>query len=102
MSKLYSSVRKTLIIAGSAMLVAFSSAAQDITTMTASEIAEKIASAELTSVEVVNAYLTRIEQLDKNGPSIQSVITLNPQALELAQQKDAAVKAGQELGPLHH
>ncbi|WP_352109390.1 amidase [Glaciecola sp. XM2] len=101
MSKLYSSVRKTLIIAGSAMLVAFSSAAQDITTMTASEIAEKIASAELTSVEVVNAYLTRIEQLDKNGPSIQSVITLNPQALELAQQKDAAVKAGQALGPLH-
>ncbi|MGM0898299.1 MAG: amidase family protein [Bacillota bacterium] len=54
----------------------------------------------LTSVELVQAYLDRIEAFDRNGPKINSVLTINPDALEIAAQLDE--KRGQDgQGPLY-
>jgi len=56
---------------------------------------------ELTARQLVQAYLDRIEAYDKNGPSINSVITLNPNALDEADRLDAAMRAGALAGPMH-
>ena len=58
-------------------------------------------SGELTSRQLVQLYLDRIEAYDKNGPNINSIISLNPRALEEADQLDAAFTASGFAGPLH-
>jgi Asp-tRNA(Asn)/Glu-tRNA(Gln) amidotransferase A subunit family amidase len=55
-----------------------------------------------TAHEVVQAHLDRIAAYDKRGPIINSLITVNPHALEEADRLDAALKAsGRPVGPLH-
>lgn len=57
---------------------------------------------ELTAHQVVAAYLARIDAYDKQGPYINSIINLNPKALEEADKLDAVLKAtGKPVGPLH-
>jgi Asp-tRNA(Asn)/Glu-tRNA(Gln) amidotransferase A subunit family amidase len=55
----------------------------------------------LTARALVKAYLDRIEAYDKNGPKINSVISINPKALEEAEALDAAYKRSGPVGPLH-
>jgi amidase len=55
----------------------------------------------LTAEKLTSIYLARIEAYDKKGPVINSVITLNPKALEEAKALDAERKAGKVRGPLH-
>src|SRR5574341_883332 len=56
----------------------------------------------LTVHAVTAAYLARIAAYDKNGPYINSLITVNARALEEADALDAAYRAsGTSLGPLH-
>jgi amidase len=45
--------------------------------------------------------LDRIEAYDKNGPAINAIISLNPDALTEADRLDAAYKAAGPVGPLH-
>ena len=54
-----------------------------------------------TAMEVVNAFLGRIQEIDSSGPALNSVICLNPKAQEQARLCDAARKEGHWLGPLH-
>ena len=54
-----------------------------------------------TARALTELYLKRIDELDKRGPAINSVIELNPDALSLAEQLDAERKAGKLRGPLH-
>src|SRR6516162_1645871 len=56
---------------------------------------------ELTSRQLVQMYLDRIEAYDKKGPAINAIITLNPKALEDAEGLDGAFKASGFVGPLH-
>lgn len=58
-------------------------------------------SGELTARRLVQAYLNRIEAYDQAGPKINSLISLNPQALEIADQLDRALKSTGPVGPLH-
>src|SRR4029450_24069 len=52
--------------------------------------------------EVVQAHLDRIAAYDKRGPLINSLITVNPHALEEADRLDTALKtSGRPVGPLH-
>jgi amidase len=55
----------------------------------------------LTSHQLVQLYLKRIDAYDKKGPAINSIITINPKALEEADRLDAAFKASGFVGPLH-
>ena len=49
---------------------------------------------------VLNA-LARIEKIDKNGPNLQSVLSINPKALEIAQKLDAKLEEGNKYSPLY-
>ena len=55
----------------------------------------------LTARELVQNYLDRIETYDKNGPQINSIISINPNALYDADQLDKALKEKGLVGPLH-
>jgi len=51
--------------------------------------------------EVVQAYLDRIDSIDKHGPQLNSMIALNPDAIQIAEELDKEMKAGKSRGPLH-
>ena len=54
-----------------------------------------------TSRAVTEWYLARIASLDKNGPSVHSVIELNPEGLAVADGLDRERSAKGPRGPLH-
>ncbi len=56
---------------------------------------------EFTVEEVVRAYLDRVEAIDKNGPELNSIITVNPDAIKIAKQLDKELKEGKTRGALH-
>lgn len=62
---------------------------------------QKMRSGVYTSRFITDHYLKRIATHDKNGPAINSVIEINPDALTIADQMDAERKAGKLRGPLH-
>jgi amidase len=68
---------------------------------TISDLQERMESGELTARRLAELYTERIDEVDKNGPYINSVIELNPDALEIADSLDAERKAGKIRGPLH-
>lgn len=56
---------------------------------TIGELQEKMESGELTARRIAELFLGRIEAVDKSGPYINSVIELNPDALDIADTLDA-------------
>jgi amidase len=69
--------------------------------MTVAEMQAGMAAGTLTSVDLVNFYLTRIQTLDQHGPTVNSVLEVNPDAKAIAMALDAERKAGHTRGPLH-
>jgi len=51
--------------------------------------------------ELVQAYIDRIEAVDKNGQELHSVIMVNPDALQIAEELDKEMKEGKIRGPMH-
>jgi amidase len=51
--------------------------------------------------EVVKAYLDRIEAIDRNGPKLNSIIQINPDAIQIAEDLDSEMKQGKLRGPMH-
>ena len=68
---------------------------------TIAELQGRMESGELTAHRLAELYLQRIAEIDKEGPYINSVIELNPDALEIAGMLDEERKAGKLRGPLH-
>ncbi len=69
--------------------------------MTILELQEKMNTGEMTALGLLDTYLARIEQLDKQGPAINAVIELNPDASAIAETLDKERRAGKLRGPLH-
>ncbi len=65
------------------------------------ELAEALQTGDVTSEELVQAYIDRIDRIDWSGPELQSVLILNTNALDEARALDAKRAAGEILGPLH-
>lgn len=76
-------------------------AAFDLQTATIADINAAMDAGALTSEKLVQLYLARIAAYDKAGPAINAVITLNPQALDVARALDAERKAKGPRSPLH-
>lgn len=53
-----------------------------------------------TVTDVIGSFSDRIRQIDRSGPSLNSVITLNPDAMMIARQMDSLLNEGLDLGPL--
>jgi len=68
---------------------------------TVTDIHAAYKSGRLTSHELVRLYLDRIYEFDKKGPALNSIITINPRALEEADRLDAVFKKSGFVGPLH-
>ena len=51
--------------------------------------------------EVVQAYLDRIKEIDDNGPTLNAVLQINPEALGIARELDNELKEGKVRGPMH-
>ncbi|HTC77802.1 MAG TPA: amidase family protein, partial [Terriglobales bacterium] len=68
---------------------------------TVAQLQAEMASGRLTSEQLTNEYISRITALDQNGPGVNSVIELNPDALAMARNADALRRRGIVLGPLH-
>jgi amidase len=65
------------------------------------EIARALREGEVSAAELTQAYLDRIDAIDTSGPTLQSVLSINPDALADARAADARRAAGEPLGPLH-
>lgn len=73
----------------------------DVVELSASDARDRLASGALTAKALTEAYLARIAAVDKAGPTLNSVIELNPQAVADAERLDGERAAGRVRGPLH-
>ena len=69
--------------------------------MTIAELQEGYETGKFSVVEITQAYLDRIKEIDDSGPMLNSVITVNPDALEIAARLDEELKQGKSRGALH-
>ncbi len=65
------------------------------------ELQQALEAGEIDSVQLVAHYLDRIAAYDKQGPALNSIVRINPQALAEAERLDNERRAGQVRGPLH-
>jgi amidase len=79
----------------------FSPHADELEETSIAELQARMDSGALTSRRLVGMYLERIHALDSNGPRLNSVIELNPDALQIATELDRERAAGNVRGPLH-
>jgi amidase len=69
--------------------------------MTIADLQAGMASGKYTSRSITEKYLARIEEIDKRGPALASVIEVNPDAVAIADALDEERKTGQVRGSLH-
>ncbi len=69
--------------------------------MTIEAMQDAMAKGTLTSRAITEQYLARIEALDRKGPTLGSVIEINPDALAIADGLDKERKEKGARGPLH-
>jgi len=68
---------------------------------TISELARRMAAGETSALKITEAYLERIERLDRKGPALKSLIELNPDARRIAADLDRERREKGPRGPLH-
>ena len=69
--------------------------------LTITDIQTRMAAGELTAVALTEYYLRRIATLDRSGPALNSIIELNPDALEIAAALDAERREHGPRSALH-
>lgn len=69
--------------------------------ITVAELQEGMKSGKFTAHSIAQKYLDRIAEIDKQGPSINSVIEINPDAISIADSLDDERKRKGPRGPLH-
>ncbi len=68
---------------------------------TLSQLQRGMETGELTSAQITEAYWERIGELDRQGPRVNSLIELNPEAMDLARALDQERRSQGARGPLH-
>ena len=57
--------------------------------MTLADVVAALEADEISSTELVAAYLARVDAMDRQGPALQALIAINPDAMTLAAASDA-------------
>lgn len=65
------------------------------------DLQELMQRGELTSERLVRLFLDRIEAVDDAGPTLNAIIEVNPDAIEIARDLDQERAIGETRGPLH-
>jgi amidase len=73
----------------------------DLDEVTIDQLQARMAAGALTARQLVEAYLARIEAIDRDGPRLRSIIETNPDAVDIADALDRERAAGHVRGPLH-
>lgn len=68
---------------------------------TISDLQERMVSGEISAESLTRAYIDRINEIDKAGPSLNSVIEVNSDALAIAASLDKERKEKRVRGPMH-
>src|SRR5258708_2676106 len=76
-------------------------APDDLFELTVADARARMEKGALTSQALTQRYLSRIDAMDKQGPTVNAVIEVNPDALAIADQMDSERKSGKVRGPLH-
>ena len=71
------------------------------TALTISEVQRQLQRGENNARSITEMYLDRIKQLNKQGPAVNAVLEINPDALSIAEQLDNEYKTQGARGPLH-
>jgi amidase len=69
--------------------------------LTITELQDGMKAGRFTARSLVKAYLERIDEIDKHGPAVNSVIEINPDAVSIAEALDRERKDKGTRGPLH-
>jgi amidase len=69
--------------------------------VTISDLQSRMKSGELSAHSLTQSYLERIDEIDKTGPTLNSVIEVNPEALAVAAALDKERQAKGPRGPMH-
>ncbi|MBA3357132.1 MAG: amidase [Pyrinomonadaceae bacterium] len=69
--------------------------------LTIAELQEGMKSGKLSARTITRKYFDRIEDIDKRGPAINTVIEINPDAMAIAEALDRERKEKGARGPLH-
>ena len=91
----------TLALTAPGKSVAAPAPASELDEVGIRELQAHLTSGKYSSKELVKKYLDRIEEIDKRGPKINSVIELNPDATAIAEALDRERKDRGARGPLH-
>lgn len=73
----------------------------DLEDLSVEVLQQRFASGKLTARQLAETYLSRIGALDRNGPRLNSVIEVNPEALAMADALDQERARKGARGPLH-
>jgi amidase len=73
----------------------------DLEETTIADLQQRMQSGRESARSIAQKYLARIEAIDRSGPALRSIIELNPDALTIADERDAERKNGRVRGPLH-
>jgi len=84
-----------------APLAALAAAPSDLNEATVAQLQDMMAKKKLRSAELVDYYLRRIASLDQSGPTVNSVIEVNPDARDIANGLDQERRTRGPRGPLH-
>jgi amidase len=68
---------------------------------TAAQLQEWMTSGRYTARQLTDLYLKRIEEIDRSGPELRSIIEVNPDAGSIADALDAERRTKGSRGPLH-
>ena len=90
-----------LALAGTAAGVPAAGREPEIQERSIAQVQAAMTAGKASSVEFVRAYQRRIAAIDRKGPTLRSVLVLNPDALAQARVLDDERRRGQVRGPLH-
>src|SRR5262249_54378564 len=76
-------------------------AAFELAELTLTDLQQGLQSGKYTSRQLVEKYSDRIDDVDKKGPALSSVIEMNPDAEQIAAALDRERKEKGSRGPLH-
>jgi amidase len=94
-------LKKACLALISIAITACSSGDRNLAESSIAELHDQLQRGELSSEELVEWYIHRIETIDRSGPQLNSIIEVNPDAVRIARSLDAEWKTSGPRGPLH-
>jgi amidase len=94
-------MRRSIRLFALLCLAACSSESLDFREATIADLQDQMHRGKLSSEQLVNWYLRRIENIDRNGPQLNAILEVDPDALQTARAFDEERQQRGPRGPMH-